>query len=383
MKRAQTPLLALVQSYFQAHLRGVRGASQHTIRAYRDGLRLFFVFIAEERGRPVSKLNVEDLRSDVVLAFLDHLERVRRNSAGTRNCRLAAVHGFVEHVLRHDPCHAEQYRQVLAMPAKRAQSRPPSYLEPEEARVLLRQPESTTTAGIRDRALLLVLYNTGARVSEALSIRTEDIQLQRPRQVRLHGKGSKDRFCPLWAETAIAIRSLLRCNPPGQGPIFRNARGAALSRDGAAYILGKHARSAARILPVLARRKITPHVLRHSCAVALLQAGVELSVIRDYLGHVSVATTGRYLSTNLQTKRTVLEAFWRRAGLDPKPPRPWQPSPGCDRLPRHTLTRAPLSRSVEGFEPARTSALRANRLTRRSRNQEGCRGSRLQTPGFR
>ncbi len=284
-------------------------------------------FVAQETGRSISRLSVEDLRTDLVLAFLDHLEGTRRNSAGTRNCRLAAVRGFVEHVLRHDPCHAEQYRQVLAIPAKRAHSRPPSYLEPEEARILLRQPESTTPAGARDRALLLVLYNTGARISEALAIRVGDIQLQRPRQVRLHGKGSKDRLCPLWAETASAMQSLLRCSPAGQGPIFRNARGAPLSRDGAAYVLAKHARSAARTMPVLARRQITPHVLRHSCAVALLQAGVELSVIRDYLGHVSVATTGRYLSTNLQAKRTVLEAFWRRAGLDQKPPRPWQPSP--------------------------------------------------------
>jgi integrase/recombinase XerD len=328
MKRNRTALLTLVQSYFQAHLRGVRGASEHTIRAYRDSLRLFFLFAAEKCGRSLGQLGLEDLRADVVLAFLDHLERARRNTAATRNCRLAAIHGLVEHVLRHDPCHAEQYRQVLAIPTKRARSRPPSYLEPEEARVLLQQPQRNTPAGARDRALLLVLYNTGARISEALAIRPEDLQLQRPRQVRLHGKGGKDRLCPLWAETAEAIRSLLHSSPAGDGPIFRSARGAPLSRDGAAHLLGKYVRLAARALPALARRQITPHVLRHSCAVALLQSGVELTVIRDYLGHVSIATTGRYLSTNLQMKRTVLEAFWRRAGLDRTPPRPWRPSSG-------------------------------------------------------
>lgn len=327
MKRSQTPLLALVQSYFHAHLRGVRGASEHTIRAYRDGLRLFFMFAAQKSGRSIGDLGVEDLRAEMVLAFLSHLEGTRRNTAVTRNCRLAAIRGLVEHVLRHDPTHAEQYRQVLAIPSKRARSHPPSYLEPEEARVLLKQPESTTPTGPRDRALLLVLYNTGARISEALGIRPEDIQLQRPRQVRLHGKGGKDRICPIWAETANAVRGLLRNSPAGDGPIFRNARGAPLSRDGAAYVLAKHVRSAARTLPLLARRRITPHALRHSCAVALLQSGVDLTVIRDYLGHVSVATTGRYLSANLQMKRTVLEAFWRRAGLESKPPRPWQPSP--------------------------------------------------------
>jgi site-specific recombinase XerD len=314
---------------FQAHLRAVRGASEHTIRAYRDSLRLFFVFAAQRAGRDHSlgELGMEDLRVEVVLAFLDNLEGARRNTAATRNCRLAAIRGLVEHVLRHDPTRAEQYRQILAIPSKRARNRPPSYLEPEDARVLLRQPDGTTLNGIRDRALLLVLYNTGARISEALAIRPDDIQFQRPRQVRLHGKGNKDRICPLWAETANALRDLLRRSPVGDAPVFRSARGTPLSRDGAAYLLTKYVRSATRTLPLLARRRITPHVLRHSCAVALLQAGVELSVIRDYLGHVSIATTGRYLSANLQMKRTALEAFWRRSGLEHKPSRRWQPSP--------------------------------------------------------
>jgi integrase/recombinase XerD len=325
--RRPTPLMALVQSYFQVHLRRVRGASDHTIRAYRDGLRLFFAFAAQKLRRSVSDLSLDDLRTDMVLAFLDHLESGRANSAVTRNCRRAAICGLVEHVLRHDPTRAEQYRQVLAIPSKRSRSRPPTYLEPEEARLLIAQPDTMTKAGARDRALLLILYNTGARVTEALGIRPEDLTLARPRQVRLHGKGGKDRFCPLWAETADAVRHLLDGAPDQDGPIFRSARGAPLTRDGAAYLLAKHARSAARKLPILSRRRITPHVLRHSCAVALLQSGVDLTVIRDYLGHVSVATTGRYLSSNMQMKREVLEAFWQRAGLEPKPAKTWRAGP--------------------------------------------------------
>jgi integrase/recombinase XerD len=176
--------------------------------------------------------------------------------------------------------------------------------------------------------LLLFLYNTGARVSEALGVRMEDLSLQRPQQVRLHGKGSKDRFCPLWRETVNTLRSLpaIREARPGD-LVFRNHRGQAMTRDGVAYILRKHATTAAHKAPALRRRRITPHTLRHSCAAALLQGGVDITVIRDYLGHASVATTSRYLSTNLQMKRDALEVFWRRSGLSPVRAAPWKPKP--------------------------------------------------------
>jgi len=326
MPRRQPTLLALLQSYFQEHLRRVRGASEHTVRSYRDGLRLFLAFAAERLGRSIADLDLDDLRADLALAFLDHLEAARRNDAVTRNCRRAAIRGFVEHVLRHDPTRAEQYRRVLALPAKRVRVRPPGYLEPEEARLVLAQPDATTVAGARDRALLLLLYNTGARISEALGVCLQDISFDRPRQVRLRGKGGKDRICPLWPETAVAIRELLDRSPAPTGPIFRSSRGGGLSRDGAAYLLARSVRSAALTLPSLRQRRVTPHVLRHSCAVALLQAGVDLTVIRDYLGHVSVATTGRYVTSNLQMKRKVLEAFWKRAGLDGEhATRRWRP----------------------------------------------------------
>lgn len=326
-RRPANPLLTLVQSYFQSHLRRVSGASEHTVRAYRDALRLFLPFAAETVHRPVADLALDNVRADVVLAFLDHLETTRGNGATTRNCRLAAIRGFAAHLLRHDPSRAEQYRQILAIPSKRARSRPPTYLEPEEARALIAQAQPTTCRGLRDHALVLFLYNTGARVSEALAVRPEDLHLARPFGVRLHGKGGKDRLCPLWAQTARALRALLQRLGSEAGPVFRNAHGATLSRDGVAYLLGDLVRRAAPAVPSLRHRRVTPHVLRHSCAVALLQAGVDLTVIRDYLGHVSVATTSRYLSSNLDMKRRVLDAFWRRAGLVPSPRRSWRPTP--------------------------------------------------------
>ena len=175
--------------------------------------------------------------------------------------------------------------------------------------------------------LLLFLYNTGARVSEALAVRPADLELVRPPRVRLHGKGGKDRYCPLWRETTQVLTQLMtRTGPAADAPLFRNARGAPLTRDGAAYILAKYVTQAARALPSLRRRRVTPHVLRHSCAVALLQAGVDVSVIRDYLGHASIATTSRYLTTNLQMKREALDLFWKRSGLAPSQPVRWRPS---------------------------------------------------------
>jgi site-specific recombinase XerD len=163
-------------------------------------------------------------------------------------------------------------------------------------------------------------------VSEALAVCARDLHLVRPRQVRLHGKGGKDRLCPLWPETVAALRTL-PLNPASDERLFCNARGAPLTRDGVAYIIVKHVRRAAETRPALRRHHVTPHVLRHSCAVALLQSGVDVSVIRDYLGHASVATTSRYISTNLEMKRRVLQAFWKRAGLERKPATGWRPSP--------------------------------------------------------
>jgi len=326
VSRRPDALLDLVQRFFQAYLRGVRGASEHTIRAYRDALTLFFRFLARHRHRGVAALTLDDIRAEAVLAFLAQLESERGNTTVTRNCRLAALRSFVQHLLREDVTRAGQYGRILAITAKRATRRAGTYLEPAEARALLAAVDCHAPQGARDRALLLFLYNTGARVSEALAVRPRALRLDRPRQVRLIGKGSKERCCPLWPETAAALRPLLRPDAIDD-PVFRNAQGAPLTRDGVAYLLTKYARRAAKTLPTLSARRVTPHVLRRSCAVALLQAGVDVSVIRDYLGHASIATTSRYLTVNLQMKRAALEAFWKRAGLTQGPPQRWHPTP--------------------------------------------------------
>jgi site-specific recombinase XerD len=324
-RHKQDTLLALTQGFFQDYLRNTRGASDHTVRAYRDALKLFLQFVAQRRCRPIVELGFEDIQADAVLAFLTHVEAQRGNSASTRNCRLAALRSFAQHLLRHDVAHAGQYGRILAIPRKKAPVRVVAYLEPEEARAVIASVDPQSPHAERDRALLLFLYNTGARVSEALAVRPRDLRLERPRQVRLTGKGRKERICPLWPETTAALRQIIQTDSQDE-LVFRNANGGSLTRDGVAYLLGKHVRRAAETLPQLRARRITPHTMRHSCAVALLQAGVDVSVIRDYLGHASVATTSRYITTNLEMKRTVLEAFWKRAGLAPGPNRQWRPS---------------------------------------------------------
>jgi integrase/recombinase XerD len=326
--RREATLFSLVGSYFQAYLQQARGASPHTVRSYRDTLRLLFAFIAERRHRAIAALKLDDLQSADIMAFLAHLEAKRANAASSRNIRLAAIRSFFKHLLEHDLSRAEQYQRVLSIPSKRARIPAAQYLEPEEIKDILAQPDRSSLSGCRDHALLLFLYNTGARVSEALGVRAEHLSLNTPRHVRLFGKGSKERICPLWRETASALQQLLKSrHAEPRDWLFCNHAGSRLSRDGVAYILKKYSLSAARVTPALRRRRVTPHMFRHSCAVALLQAGVDITVIRDYLGHASISTTSRYVSTNLQMKRNALEHFWQRSGLSPARARAWSPKP--------------------------------------------------------
>src|SRR5580698_7133659 len=211
MSRAKPDsLLDLTQSFFVSYLRSTRGASGHTVRAYRDALTLFFLFLAGQKRKEIADLDLNDIQAESVLAFLDHIESKRSNSAVTRNCRLAAIRSFVQHLLRCDMARAGQYGRILAIRTKRATHRAVAYLEPEEARAVIAAVDTSSSRGRRDHALLLLLYNTGARVSEVLAVRSSDLRLDRPRQVRFLGKGKKERICPLWPETASALRRIIR-----------------------------------------------------------------------------------------------------------------------------------------------------------------------------
>ncbi|SCK11050.1 Site-specific recombinase XerD [Variovorax sp. HW608] len=327
-KAASRTLFALVESFFTEYLPCQRGASVHTVRAYRDALKLLFEFVAQRKRRNVASVELSDLDADTIGRFLDHIEAARSNSAATRNCRRSAIRGFFKHLIRNDLTHSQQYTRVLAIPSKKARQRPATYLEADDVRAIIGKPDRRTADGWRDYTLLLFLYNCGARVNEAIDVCWSDLHLTAPRQVRLRGKGQKERLLPLWRETADALHRLSgMAGTHDQQHVFLNRRGQPLTRDGIDYILHKYASAVVSERPALSRKKITPHVLRHSCAVALLQSGTDVTVIRDYLGHASVATTGRYITTNLQMKREAMQAFWHHAGLERSSAKPWKPKP--------------------------------------------------------
>jgi integrase/recombinase XerD len=298
-----------LRGFFADHLPRVRGASPHTVRSYRDAVALLLRFLAERHGRDVVVLDFDDLDPQEVLAFLDHLEVSRGNGRGTRNVRLAAIHAFARYAAAGDPEHLALCQRLLAIPFKRADTRIVEYLEADELRVLLDAPDVTRPDGRRDHALLLTMFNTGARVQELLDLRPCDLQLVRPLQVILHGKGRKERICPLWPQTADALRNLIeehRITQDGVEALFRNRLGQPLTRFGVRYILRKYARQGVAAVPSLAKKRVHPHTMRHTTAVHLLQAGVDMVTISHWLGHASVETTNRYAAVDLETKRTAL-----------------------------------------------------------------------------
>ncbi len=313
MKPALPVLAGLLHAFFHEWLVEQRNASHRTVLAYRDAWRLFLRFVAARQKRKVSALRTEDLTGTEVLAFLQHIERDRRGSIGTRNCRLAAIRSFFSFVADREPCAAKLCAEVLHVPFKRAPKRAMCYLESGEVAAILSQPDQSTVEGQRDHTLLSVLYNTGARIQEALDLRPQDIHLKSPAHVRLMGKGRKERISPLWPETAEVVAALLRRSPRrAEEPVFINRYREPLTASGFRFRLRQYVKAAAQHVPTLSRKRITPHIFRHTTAVHLVAAGVDVSVIRSWMGHAQLDTTNHYAQANLETKRKALEQ------VDPK-----------------------------------------------------------------
>lgn len=323
MKTAFPNILArALRGFFAEHLPGVRGVSPHTITSYRDALALLLRFLSDRLGESVVELDLEDLTPDNVLAFLQHLEEDRGNCVATRNARLAAVHAFARYVATLDPESIETCQRLLAVPFKRSQLRAVEYLETREIQAMLEATDRRSTDGLRDHALLLTLFNTGARVQELLDIRPQDLQLEGPCLVLLRGKGRKERFCPLWPQTAEVLKALLEetgLEPLSSQRLFRNRRGQPLTRFGVRYLVNKYAQLAQSAVPSLARKRVHPHTFRHSAAVHLLQAGVDLVSISHWLGHASVETTNRYAVVDLETKRAAIDRAGPVGDANPVP----------------------------------------------------------------
>lgn len=306
----QITLATHLESFFRNRLVIQRRCSPATIITYRDGLRLLLIFAAKQIGKPPSRLTVDDLERDLILAFLDHLENERGNSTRTRNARLAAIRSFFQHIAYNDPAMSGVVQRVLAIPEKKTARKTISYLRQEDLTALLTAPDRHTWLGRRDFALLLFLARTGARVSEATGVNTLDLRLEKPYQVLLRGKGSKERVVPLTGETVAALCSYRDENVSDlkvDGPFFINARGNRLTRFGVVHILHRAVKIASSQYPHLAKLVISPHTLRHTVAMHLLQAGVDLTTIQSWLGHATVDTTHQYVEADTEMKRRAIE----------------------------------------------------------------------------
>jgi integrase/recombinase XerD len=300
----------LLESFFRRRLIAQRHASPHTVAAYRDALRLLLIFAAQRHGKPPSRLALEDLDRDVVLAFLDHLEQERHNSISTRNARLAAIRSFFHHVAASDPEAMAVAQRVLSIPEKRTTKRMLGHLDQKDLETILAAPDRTTPLGQRDHALLVFIARTGARVSEACDVNVADLRLQWPQQVLLRGKGGKERAVPLSKDTAQQLQALCdqrRLPSDSKAALFVNSRGQRLTRHGVTHILRRVVATAANAKPELADRTISPHTLRHTKAMHLLQSGVDLTTIQSWLGHASPNTTHHYVEADLEMKRRALE----------------------------------------------------------------------------
>ena len=314
MSKNDLPTLPkLLHSFFHEWLVEQRNSSHRTVLAYRDAWRLFLRFVAQHRKKAVVALTFDHLTGADVLAFLQHIEREQRASISTRNCRLAALRSFYSFVAEQEPRLALQCAEVLRVPFKKATRRATRYLESAEVAAILSQPDRNKVEGQRDHVLLSLLYNTGARIQEALDLRPQDVHFQSPAHVRLMGKGRKERISPIWPETADLVTALMRRQPrKTDEPLFVNRYGEPLTASGFRFRLREYVDAAAKTIPTIAKKRITPHVFRHTTAVHLVAAGVDVTVIRSWLGHAQLDTTNHYAQANLETKRRALEQ------VDPK-----------------------------------------------------------------
>ncbi len=293
------------------HLAAQRNLSPNTIRAYRDAFTLFLRFCRDQRGIALERLRLKHIDVPLVESFLDHLEDDRHASIHTRNHRLAVLHSFFRYVQSEAPEHLLRCQQILAIPLRRQPRKLIGYLSKERLAEILAQPDLRHRDGRRDAVLLSVLYDTGARVQELIDMTAGDVRLEPPAQVRLFGKGRKMRAVPLMDPTTELLRDHLRehgVDRPEKSaePMFRNRQGGRLTRWGVRYILDKHVQAVRNARPGFTQ-PVSPHTFRHTKGMHLLQAGVSIEIIRDFLGHEAVTTTQIYARANLEMKRKALE----------------------------------------------------------------------------
>lgn len=309
MKKNKTDFPELLTNFFHKYLPGQRGLSTNTIKAYRDTFVMFFRFLSEKEHLRPEKLEFIAFDSSMVERFADWLEEENHNSIATRNHRLAAIHAFAKYIIAYNPEHIEQCRKILEIRSKKTMAKPPVYLSIEELKCILSKPDIHTEKGIRDLALLSLLYDSGARIQELIDLTWRDLRWEKPATVILTGKGNKSRIVPLMPDTSEIMNAYYHSirNIDRDKNIFLNQTGNKLSRSGVGYVIGKYTALAEEDTPSIKEKKITAHVYRHSKGMHLTQADVNIIYIRDLLGHSSVQVTERYARADTRSKREALE----------------------------------------------------------------------------
>lgn len=315
MKQSESTLPALVQGFFCEYLIQQCQVSPNTVASYRDSMRLLFCYLNERLGRLPSELRIEDIDGEAIAAFLNHCEAVRGNSVRTRNARLAAIRSFLKYAALFEPTTMIQAQTGLAVPFKRHPKPVLGYLTEIEMRTVIDAPDQARWSGRRDHLLFTTMYNSGARVSEIVSTCVRDFDVDAAGRLMLHGKGRKERVVPLLKRTIRNLRDWRRDHPaPPAAPLFPNASGGRMSRSGVAKRLAKAVALASSTCPSLTQKRVTPHTIRHTTAMHLLQAGVEMSVIALWLGHEDINTTHGYITSDLKMKEKALGALHDVAG---------------------------------------------------------------------
>jgi integrase/recombinase XerD len=316
-----------VRRFLLEHVVAERNLAWNTQRSYRDTLALLLPYVSTRRRKPIDRLCVVDCSSDTLKHFLDHLELQRKCSIRSRNQRLAAIHALARFIAEHSPEHVAWCTAIRAVPFKRFHRNELTYLEKPEMDALLAAPDCRTALGRRDHTLLQFLYNSGARASEAAGLQIENLHLHRNAMshVEICGKGRKTRRCPLWPDTAAELLALTRNRSPNE-PAFLNHRSHAITRHGIHRLIRRYVQKASVACPSLSRKRISPHIIRHTTATHLLRAGVDINTIRAWLGHVSIDTTNIYAEVDLERKAQML-THTNALVTPPVPTRPWKNNP--------------------------------------------------------
>jgi integrase/recombinase XerD len=304
-----TPLAPYITAFLRERLPFDRSASQHTCDTYAHAFRLLFQFAASKLGTSPSQLHLEQIDASLVSAFLQHVETDRKNGPVTRNARLAAIRSFMRYIEYQVPSALEQVRQILALPFKKADTKMVSYLTMDEIQALLNAPDPHTRSGIRDRAMLDVGFAAGLRVSELVGLRVDDVSFEARPSVRVLGKGRRERVLPLWKQTGANLRAWLAIRGKASVPeLFLNARGDAMTRNGFEYVLKKHVASAKSACSSLGTKRVSPHTLRHGCAMLMLKTTHDIRKVALWLGHNNVQTTEIYLRADPTEKLEAVSA---------------------------------------------------------------------------